>query len=331
MEWYYILLICIGAVGVLLFVLALLIYRVAFGSRCDKNPLLKYFTAQDFALTAKSVQVSKGKYALRGAIYTKDGVDKEQTLVIFCHGMGAGHAAYTTEINYFCEQGYTVLALDNRGCDLSGGKSLGGMYSGVQTAKAAIDYARSQEEFNGFKTVLVGHSWGGYSALCASAERNVDGVVALSAPLTPVKTVYYAASQVIPKFIAALLCPFIGLADFLHFGIKSNRNAAKCAVKSGVPVLLIHGDKDNVVPLEKCAYAYAEGGNIIKYIAKGKSHNLYNTPGAQAMMIELSEKLAKSRKMSEEEKGYFKQFDFIAATQEDENVMGAIYSFIEKL
>ena len=113
MEWYYILLICLGALALLLLALALLVYRVAFGARCDKNPLLKYFTAEDFNLTAKPVQVNKGKYALNGAIYTKQGVDKKPTLVIFCHGMGAGHAAYTTEINYFADMGYTVLALDN--------------------------------------------------------------------------------------------------------------------------------------------------------------------------------------------------------------------------
>ena len=331
MEWYYIVLICAGGLVLLLFALALFAYSVAFGSRCDKNPLLTYFTAEHFALNATPVQVSKGKYELRGNIYTKDGAEGKNTLIVFCHGMGPGHSAYMTEINYFCEKGYTVLALDNRGCDLSGGKSIKGMYSGVQTAKAAIDFARSEEQFKGFKFCLAGHSWGGYSALCASAERKVDGVVALSAPVTPVKTIYNGACAVMPKFIAALMCPFIAVADFLRFGNKSNKNAAKCAQKSGVPVLLIHGDKDTVVPLKYSAYGHAKGANITKYSAEGKSHNPYNTPEAQAMMIELSENLSKLRKMSEEEKGYFKQFDYVAATQEDETVMGTIYEFIENI
>ena len=331
MEWYYILLICVGGVCLLLFALALFAYRTAFGSRCDKNPLLKYFTAEDFSLTAKSVQVNKGKYVLRGNIYTKQGVEKKPTLIIFCHGMGAGHAAYTTEINYFCEMGYTVLALDNRGCDLSGGKSMKGMYSGVSAAKAAIDFARSQEQFKGYKFCLVGHSWGGYSALCASAERAVDGVIAISAPVSPVKTIYYGAKQVLPAFIAAVLCPFLAVADFLHFGLKSNKSAPVCAKRGGAPVLLIHGDRDNVVPIDRSAYAKAKGGNITKYLAVGKSHNPYNTPNAQAMMIELSEKLAALRKMSEKEKEYFKTFDFVAATQEDGEVMNTVYEFIEKL
>lgn len=330
MEWYYIVLICVGAITLFLFAFACIAYKFAFGMRCEQNPLLKYFTAQDFALNSDPVQVKKGKIILRGFVYTKESVPQKKVLAVFCHGLGSGHDAYMTEINSLCEQGFTVLALDSRGCVLSSGKNIKGMYSGVETAKAAIDYARKQERFNGYKFCLIGHSWGGYSVLCAVAECKVDAVVAMSAPVSPVKTIYYGASQMMPKLIAALLCPFIAIVDFLHFGFKSNKNAPKCAVKSGTPTLLIQGDKDTVVPLKKSAYAYANGKNIEKYLAEDKSHNPYNTPEAQAMMIELSSKLSMIRKMSEEEKKYFAEFDFVAATREDEAVMSEIFKFLEK-
>ncbi len=330
MEWYYIVAICVGAVVLLLFALAFIAYRFAFGSRCEQNSLLKYFTAEELSLKATPVQVNKGKTALRGFIYTKEEVPQKKVLAVFCHGLGSGHDAYMTEINKLCEEGFTVLALDNRGCVLSDGKNIKGMYSGAETAKAAVDYARSETRFEGFKFCLIGHSWGGYSVLCASAEREVAAVVAISAPVSPVKTIYYGASQMMPKLLAALLCPFIAVVDFLHFGVKSNKNAAKCAVKSGIPTLLVQGDKDTVVPLKKSAYAYANGSNIEKYLAEGKSHNPYNTPEAQAMMIELSANLSKARKMSEEEKKYFKTFDYVAATREDKDVMDNIIRFMGK-
>ena len=329
MEWYYIALICLGGVIALLFVFALLVYRVAFGSRCEKNPLLKYFTAEDFALTAQPVEIKKGKITLRGSVYTKQGAEQKSVLAVFCHGMGSGHCAYMTEINFLCESGFTVLALDNRGCDLSGGKSIKGMYTGVEAAKAAIDYAKSQEQFAGYKICLIGHSWGGYSALCASKERKVDAVVAISAPVSPVKTIYYGASQKMPKLLAAILCPFIAVVDFLHFGTKSNINAAKCASRSGTPTLLIQGDKDTIVPINKSAYAHATGNNIEKYMAADKSHNPYNTVMAQQMIIELSANLSKVRKMTDEQKKYFSEFDFVAATEEDEAVMGKAVAFMQ--
>ena len=46
--------------------LAFISDRVAFGKRYDKVPLVKYFTAEEFGLTAEPI--SSGKY-LKGFIY----------------------------------------------------------------------------------------------------------------------------------------------------------------------------------------------------------------------------------------------------------------------
>ena len=45
----------LAAVLLILLLLALLCYNVAFGKRYDKSPLLKYFTADDFSLSAEAV------------------------------------------------------------------------------------------------------------------------------------------------------------------------------------------------------------------------------------------------------------------------------------
>ena len=168
MEIWQIVVIVIAVLIVLLLSLAYAAYRFAFWKRYDKNPLLKYFTAADFSLTESLVKIGR----LRGKIYLKDGAAERDEVVVFIHGMGPGHAAYTTEIAYFCSLGYTVLALDSLGCGLSGGRNIKGMYEGVKTAVAAIDLARAR--FPEKKIYLVGHSWGGYSALCASKRRKVE-------------------------------------------------------------------------------------------------------------------------------------------------------------
>lgn len=328
MEWYFILLICIAAAVALVAALAAAAYRIAFGRRCDKNPYLTYFTAEHFGLDYKKVEIKVKKNILRGALYRK-GDCAVEGLVIFCHGMGAGHAAYMTEIDCFCGLGYLVLAVDNCGCDLSDGKNIRGLYSGVETAKAAYDFAKGNEELKNLKTFFVGHSWGGYSALCAAAERDIDGAVALSAPLSPVQAVSSGAAGVLPKWIIALLRPFLALCDFFVFGVHSNKNAAKCAKKCKKPVLLVHGDCDRIVPLSQSAYAKAEGENITKYLAEGRAHNPYNTVEAQAMMNELSSKLASIGGMSEEERAYFSRFDYVAATREDVAVMDFIMRFMK--
>ncbi len=328
MAWYYILLICIGAVVFLGFALAAIVYAVAFGSRCDKNPLLKYFTAEDYNLSTESVCVKRGKVSLNGYIYRDESAKSNGKLVIFCHGLGPGQIAYTTEINYFCKNGFTVLALDSTGCNLSSGKNIRGMYEGVKTAICAIDFARADKRLSDMPICLVGHSWGGYSVLCAASRRKVEKVVAISSPVSPVKTLYYGAAQKMPIILAAFLCPFIAVIDFFKFGKNSNLNAAKCANRCGAQVLLVHGDSDGVVPMGRSAYGKANGANVQKYLAQGKAHNPYNTVAAQKLVMELFANLSRVKKMSEQERTYFETFDYRAAAEEDGEVMGAIVRFL---
>ncbi len=329
MQPWLIAIICIAAFIALLFALAAFTLKVAFGSRCDKDPNLYYRLPEEFSLKFEPVKVMQGKLALNGFIYTSGNVDKVDNLVIFCHGLGAGHIAYTTEIAYFCNQGYPVLALDIRGCNYSEGKNIGGMYEGVNCVKAAIDFARADSRFKSSRIILVGHSWGGYSVLCASAEKKVDKVVAISAPLTPVKTIYNGAAKIISKPFAFILSPFWYILNFFKFGVKGNLNAATCAKNCEAEVLLIHGDKDNIVPLKFSAYANASGNNIKKYMATGKSHNPYASMRAQQLLIELNEKLAHAIKPDEQTKKYLKEFDFIAATEQDSDVMQSICKFLK--
>lgn len=299
--------------------------KSVFGKRADKNPLLKYFTAEDFNLTATPVALKSGKTTLNGFIYSATNPQNPQNAIVFCHGMGPGHVAYTTEIAFFCKLGFAVLAVDNRGCNLSQGKNMKGMYSGVQTAIAAATYARAN--YKG-KVYLVGHSWGGYSALCASKKVKVDKVIAIAPPDSPAKTMSSGAAPLIGKPLAAILRPFWHAVNFFKFGFKGNASAGKSATKNGTPTLIIHGDCDNVVTKNCSAYKTAKGAHIKKYLAAGKAHNPYNTVKAEEKLKELLQTLASKTLTAEEKQKFFKEFDFIAATEEDEKVMGLISDFL---
>lgn len=304
----------IGFLIIALFIFALISDKMFFGRRYDKNPAVKFFTAEHFGLDAEPIEVG----LLKGYIYSKS--HKDDKLVIFSHGMGAGHLAYTTEIAYLCRAGFTVIALDSIGCNLSKGKSIKGMYSGVETVVSAIDYAKNSERFKNSAIYLVGHSWGGYSVLCATAKRKVEGVVSISAPVTPAKTMCEGASNIIPHPLAVILKPFWALVFFLKYGAKGNANACKCLKKSNTSALLIHGGKDKIVRLCASAYAKAEGQSITKHFEEEKGHNPYNTVCAEAKLAELQALLAR--------KGDLSSFDFVCATEEDEKVMQIIASFI---
>ena len=308
-------------ISLILFAIACLIKKAAFGSRCDNNPLLKYFTAEDFGLTAEQVDIAcvKGEY-VRGVIYKKEEVTPRKELVIFCHGMGPGHIAYTTEIAYLCNLGFTVLAPDYIGCNLSDGKKIAGFHSGRNSVVKAINYARKTLNHDG-EIYLVGHSWGAYSALCAaSITGEVQKVVAISGPDKAEKAITAAVGAQLSKFFSKILYPFISVCC-------SDKSAAAEAEKCKGKILLIHGEKDTVVPPDNAVYYKANGEHITKYLVQDRRHNPYNTVKGEEKLAELSANLAdfKNGKVSEE---YFRNFDFTAATEEDGEVMTQIAQFL---
>ena len=237
--------------------------------------------------------------------------------------MGPGHIAYTTEIAYFCNLGYTVLAPDYYGCNLSGGKSIRNIDNGKQCVLAAILYAAANLKFE--KIILVGHSWGGHSALCAAYEAGdmVKAVVSMSAPDRSEKVMHSTLKKRMPKFLADLVYPFLCI---VCGGESSAYAADNCAAK----VLLIHGECDPLISIENSAYGAAKSAKVQKYLAKGKRHNPYNTVEAEKQLSSLTKNLSAYRR-GEVGEEFFLNFDFAAATEEDKEVMDEIARFLANI
>lgn len=331
MDWYYIMLIVV-AVAVFLVVIstvsaALMIYKVIFGSRQDKNPLFKYFTAEEFGISSESFPVKWGKNVLNSSIYWGQSPKKCEKVVLFAHGFGAGSASYTTEIAHFAKAGYAVVATDAYGCNQSVGKGVKGFYAGTQAVVATYNAIRADARFKGKKVVLVGHSWGAYSVLTASERVSADGVVAMSSFDKPAQSICDNLAKVRGlRLYAKIVHLNFWFINLFKFGAKGNRSAVKAVQKSGMPALLIHGEMDGVVPLKHSAAKRAQGSNITKLILKDKRHNPYNTAAAEQKLAELSN--ADDSEDSEEAREFFANFDWKQATEEDLEVMGKIDEFI---
>ena len=95
---------------------------------------------------------------LRGFLYRKEGM-QPRALAVFVHGLGAGHLAYTTEIDFLARCGYLVLGFDMTGCGASDGRA-DGFDQGSLDIAAALRFVRSQPALSALPIVLVGHSWG---------------------------------------------------------------------------------------------------------------------------------------------------------------------------
>ena len=249
-------------------------------------------------------------------------------VVIFCHGLGPGQCAYTTEIAYFCSCGYAVLALDSRGCGLSDGKSPRGLEAGIYSAVAAYRLAKRLKELKNLKVFFAGHSMGSYASLCAVAICKADGAIAFAAPEAPPLTVCNLAARTISRPLAALVRPFLRAFARLYVGRYANMRASKALKKAKVPTIIFQGDKDSTVPLMFSAYSYCKDYAQC-VLCGGRGQYPYNTVRAEQLPAELGNAVANARKMGEEERSaYFSSVNYTAVCQEDDSVMSAAADFI---
>lgn len=332
MEWYKILILVIAlfvifACFAIFFVVAAIVYHMVFGVRQERDPNLKYFTPEEFGLNKEDIEISYRGANLYGAIYSTQSVDLCKKLIIFAHGLCAGHCAYTSLIAYYANRGYAVLAYDNFGCDRSEGDNIRTFYAGAEAVVAAYIAAKKDARLKDKPVVLVGHSWGGYSVLCASEKVKAEGVVAFSAFNSPAKAI---ADQVrnISAFLSFFVRPTCWLINiFKARQIAGNRKAVKAVEQSNTPALLVWGEKDEMVLRRNSAACLSRGSNTESLILPEKKHNPYNTVTAENKLAELFG--AEDFENEQEENEFYARFDFVATTEADEEVMQETVKFIE--
>ncbi len=189
-------------------------------------------------------RVSRGFFARNG--------DK---LVVLFHGNGSTIGDLVFLGMRFFDEGYSVLIPEYPGYGVSAQYDPGesAMY---EDAAALIRYAASEYGFDGERTFVLGHSLGTGVAV-EMAKRKLASRMILLAPFTSVPSV---ASRMIP------VIPWLVIRDV--FDNKSKAGGI------GLPVIVIHGTKDTVIP-------YAEGAELARSFRnaelitmEGKDHGL---------------------------------------------------------
>lgn len=337
MELYCIILICLAAIFlfVLLFFagVTLWIQKIRFGNRSEGNPLLKYYTADDFKnIKAEPVSFPSDKgQILRGFLYSDNKYKVFKGLVIWVHGFGAGHNAYTTEIVYLARQGYLVLGYDNTGCVMSDGKKIGGLTQGAIDVEYAIRFVAKDERLCLYKRILVGHSWGGYSAMnIFSTQEYVDGVVAMCGFDSAYQIIADMSKRYFGGFSYLIYC-YARLFDRLRFGKYGALSAKKSLQKSEVPVLLLYGEKDGVVYYKtngkKILETVSDKNNIQSITYPEKGHSVYLTPSAENYMKEIFSKILSPQA----DKSIASNINYSLITEEDFSVMEKIKEFANSI
>ena len=269
------------AVTLLIFVVPfaamVIIYESYFGKRMTAPVGISHSVDEFEGLRReRHTFISEEGTELVGYVYRVDGVECRGGAVL-AHGFGSGgHRSYMAAVDYLARNGYLTFAYDVTGNDESGGDSVRGLPQGVSDLNSAISYVETLDEFKELPLVIFGHSWGGYSvANVVEYHPEVKAVAALSGFNRSSDLVEAVGKQLVGDFVK-LLMPLERLYERIKFGRYGSNTALKAFEDSDMPVLVIHGSEDNIVPKEygydRWYERYGGSDRFTFILVEGKGH-----------------------------------------------------------
>lgn len=152
--------------------------------------------------------------------------------VVHFHGNAQNMSTHWRFVAWLPKQDYNVFVFDYRGYGQSGGKP---EPKGVfEDSNAALNYVRSRSDIDPGRLFVFGQSLGGTNAIAVVGSGNRAGVKAAA-----IESTFYSYSS-----IANEKMPGAGLL------VSDDYAASKyVAAVSPIPLLLIHGTADQVIPL----------------------------------------------------------------------------------
>jgi dipeptidyl aminopeptidase/acylaminoacyl peptidase len=174
--------------------------------------------------------------------------------VVLVHGWESARDRTLPNAQVLHAAGFHVLTIDVRGHGANGPEILPmsvGEYAA--DARAGVAWLHARPEVT--KIAILGHSMGAAGSLVATAtDPRVDAVIAIATPADPsrlTRLTFQLAHLPIPAPVA---WPLAWLTTRVYLRPRGHSVASVSATKAvqtaGVPVMLIHGTDDRIVPLD---------------------------------------------------------------------------------
>lgn len=302
-------------------------------TRYDANPRLKYFTVDDFSgLKAEPLHFkTKNKKTLHGYIYTTDDVKDYHKVILFFHGIGYGHLAYTKEINRLVkDNNLAVIAYDNLGCGDSEGKSIKDLSWPLVDASYFLEYSKTDPRLANSEFILIGHSWGGFVAgnlMSVNPDPRIKKCIVMNGlPNIVDVSTRFTKGQAIAKL-------YYQLINYLKLGKYANQSTLKTLSKHRISALIIHGALDPVVPL-KYVTPLVKYANTVQHIRPliyaDHHHFVYLSLRAEAELMDMQRQLKTLGKSGDTKKldDYTKGLNYDLIGEQNEQLFATIKQFI---
>ena len=211
---------------------------------------LSYDDIDHHAYPREKIALSSTQGELSAFLYPKDSA---KGLVVIAGGIGSDCDAHLPEIEYFLDSGYAALCYSCTGVGESEGSSLIGLTQPALDLSAALDYAEGLS----LPIVIYGHSAGAHAAAIYADERDIKACVCI-AGFDRATQLMHDSAKVYLGLFADIEYPFMCLQNYFVFGSMGFESASENLSRSDIPVLLITGSYDKVVPYSCSITAYSD-------------------------------------------------------------------------
>jgi dipeptidyl aminopeptidase/acylaminoacyl peptidase len=245
------------------------------------GPVAEWSAADEYLVEPELIEVNTyqgSRVPARAYRPSGSGARASGRLICWMHGgpTDQWQVTFMPRITYWVSRGWTVLVPDHRGSTGHGRayqQSLRGGWGRVDLSDVAatISYAHALGWGVPARTVLMGGSAGGYTALNVLAEH--PELVAGAAVVYPVSDPA-VLSEATHRFEAHYVDPLTGSSPVVVDGARLTK-----------PVLILHGDADPVVPVAQsialAGRAAEAGADVELHIVAGEGHG-FRQPANQA-------------------------------------------------
>ena len=194
---------------------------------------------------------------------------------IVVHGFGGSYQEMQPYCKLFFDRNFNVLAVDCRAHGASEGNCIGFGWLDRLDILSWIEFMN--EKTPNSKIVLFGLSMGGAAVCMAAGEKGLENVVAVISDCAfdnADRQVEYLLKK--HKILKIFKKHLYSYAKRLYgFDIK-DADAIKQVKKTAVPILFIHGDADNFVPVENLKNLYSATPTALRdrFIVEDAGHAL---------------------------------------------------------
>ncbi len=178
--------------------------------------------------------------------------DPLNATLLIVHGWGANTQMMLPLAEPFYHAGINILLVDARNHGSSPDDGISSLPKFTVDAESSIDWLKKQTRDGGGRIALLGHSVGAGAALLAASRRDdIDAVISISSFAHPLLLMQRHLQRPYKSLIILrMMAPIVMAYTQWLIGYKFDEIAPMNALcKISCPVLLVHGTKDEVIPL----------------------------------------------------------------------------------